>query len=428
MPANFAIETEWECLASGAPEEIATFAAIGIRYGDAWLSEAEDRLIRSNRTKVHLSAYRLAEWLASNWWRLRWEPRRQSIDWQMAHRLTAIGGGFVWPNITFSSDGAFVDVVAEPTQPRPAEPLRYLAEANLQIAAADFEASIEAFNAMVCGRLASSGIGETNLQLLWLELLAERAEPSVAHRRKLEALLGYDPEEAPENLLDRLAADAERLGESAVDELAAEGHSPISANDLQDIAAAHGREICEADAISLDDADSRAVERNSLPWQRGNAAAALARERAGVVTPTIDDAKLAQLAGVDKGLLDGASKEPLAFAIRNGSDTARIVLRSPFRENRRFDLARLLGDRLISDTAEALLPATRSYTARQKAQRAFAGQLLCPIEALVDHLGDDLSTENLSDAASYFDVSERVVVTQLVNHQKLPREYLSNAA
>ncbi len=246
----------------------------------------------------------------------------------MAHRLAAIGGGYVWPNITFSSDSAFVDVVAVPTQPRPAEPLRYLAEANFQVAFADFETIIDAFNGMVCGRLAVSGIEGTDLQLLWSEFHAERAEPAVARRRKLEALVGCDPDEAADDLLDRMTADAERLGESAVDE--------------------------------LDDADRRPFERSTLPWQRGSAAAAVARQRAGVEMATINDLTLARLTGVDTSLLDWAEKGPLAFAMRNDAEMARIVLRSPNRENRRFDLARLLGDRLINGTAEAPSPTTRS--------------------------------------------------------------------
>ena len=88
----------------------------------------------------------------------------------------------------------------------------------------------------------------------------------------------------------------------------------------------------------------------------------------------------------------------------------------------------MLGNRLISGTAQVLSPAARSYTARQKAQRALAGEPHCPLEALVDHLGDDLISDSLSDAAGCFDVSERVVLTQPVSHDKLPRHYLRNAA
>ena len=36
------------------------------------MTEAEDAFVKRVRKEVYLSAYRLAEWLAWNWWRLRW--------------------------------------------------------------------------------------------------------------------------------------------------------------------------------------------------------------------------------------------------------------------------------------------------------------------------------------------------------------------
>ncbi|MDB5692613.1 MAG: hypothetical protein JWO81_1676, partial [Alphaproteobacteria bacterium] len=105
MPNRLAIETNWELLERGSPEERATFAALGIRFGDVWLSEAEDLFVGRTRRAVYLSAYRLAEWLSWNWWRLRWEPFRTTESWNLAHRLSTIGGGYVWPNVRIASDG-----------------------------------------------------------------------------------------------------------------------------------------------------------------------------------------------------------------------------------------------------------------------------------------------------------------------------------
>lgn len=85
------IEADWERLEAGTPEDRACFAAIGIRAGDVWLTQAEDTLARRLSDKVHLSACRLAEWMAWNWWRLRWEPRKHSTEWAMAHCLPSIG-------------------------------------------------------------------------------------------------------------------------------------------------------------------------------------------------------------------------------------------------------------------------------------------------------------------------------------------------
>jgi hypothetical protein len=117
------MHADWEHLDAGPPEERACFAAIGIQDGAVCLTEAEDAFVRRVRRVVHLSGYELAEWLAWNWWRLRWEPRRYSPSWAMAHRMSTIGGGYVWPNITVASDGERVTLAAQPTRPNPAEPL-----------------------------------------------------------------------------------------------------------------------------------------------------------------------------------------------------------------------------------------------------------------------------------------------------------------
>jgi Zn-dependent peptidase ImmA (M78 family) len=64
------------------------------------------------------------------------------------------------------------------------------------------------------------------------------------------------------------------------------------------------------------------------------------------------------------------------------------------------------------------------YTYRQKLQRAFAAELLCPLSALEEKLGGDYLAEAREDAAHHFAVSERTVTAMLVNHRLLDRDYL----
>ena len=91
MKDRFSIEVDWERLESGSPEDRATYGAIGIRLGNVWLTDAHDVFARRVRSKVYLSGYQLAQWFAWNWWRLRWEPKRQTVEWKMAHRFATIG-------------------------------------------------------------------------------------------------------------------------------------------------------------------------------------------------------------------------------------------------------------------------------------------------------------------------------------------------
>jgi Zn-dependent peptidase ImmA (M78 family) len=86
----------------------------------------------------------------------------------------------------------------------------------------------------------------------------------------------------------------------------------------------------------------------------------------------------------------------------------------------------MIGDHLYFANQEKLLPATHAKTARQKFQRAFAQEFLCPIEALKQKLETSQPNEDdISNAAKYFYVSPLLVRTTLVNKGALDREALT---
>jgi hypothetical protein len=419
------IDTHWERLERGAPEERATFAALGIHVGDRWLTEAEDLFVGRTRREVHLSAYRLAEWFTWNWWRLRWEPFRQSESWNLAHKMATIGGGYVWPNVTIVTDGERVILDPIPSEPRPSEPLRYLSSIPLLVSADSFEAGVETFVRRVIEQLRSSSVDRTNLNDLWESLSAERTDAKLFRFRKLEALLGWDPGEASDALIERLQEEAADLGADAIEELAANGigeQVPIDRAGLVAIAAIDGIDANPRDAASL------GTRRQELPheapaWLRGARAAQMLREQENLGDNPLSDDRLCELSGVARGATaPHAARAPLSFELDDSAVRGTVVLRSRHNNARRFDLARILGDRNLEQTAERLRPVTRSRTYRQKAQRAFAAEFLCPIEPLIVFLDNDLSEEAYEEAGSYFHVSEQTVKLQLLNNHVLRHE------
>ncbi|MFZ4580418.1 MAG: hypothetical protein ACOYOB_18695 [Myxococcota bacterium] len=424
----FSIEAAWEHLEIGAAEERACAAAIGIRAGDLWLTQADDAFVRRVRDQVILSAYKLAEWLAWNWWRLRWQSRSPSVDWALAHRMTTIGGGFVWPNLEIRPDGERIVLVARQTRRVPGEPLRYLTDAVVGLPATEWENAVDRFVDQVRGQLRAEGVADTNLDRIWSDVLAERSNTELALQRRFEALLGYDPDEAPEDLLNQCALDSLDLGADAVGELAASRRpaaAPVSAEALRGIAAAHGFDASPADAVRV--ALTLEPAANVPAWRRGVGVAQSLRQQAGLGWGPIDSTRLAELAGVDaRALASAQSSGEFSFALDDSATRGRIALRSRWNTGRRFELARLLGDRLATQSPSRLLPATHAATYRQKLQRAFAAEFLCPVVALRDMLGADLSAEACSEAAAAFDVSELVVRTQLVNHGLLDRDALES--
>ena len=84
---------------------------------------------------------------------------------------------------------------------------------------------------------------------------------------------------------------------------------------------------------------------------------------------------------------------------------------------RRFELARFLGEYLRPSTHEARwLASTDLSTFRQKYQRAFAAEFLCPIDSLTSFLGGDFSSYAIEEAAVEFDVSEQTITSLLLNN------------
>jgi len=422
------IKADWQALPSAPLEERVAYGAIGIRFNDLWLTEAEDEFVKQIRQQVYLSGYRLAEWLAWNWWRLRWEPRRKSFDWSMAHRLSTIGGGYVWPNITIVSDGERVLLNAEPTAAHPSEPIRYICKFAAIVRASDFERAVDSFVDEVANRLREVRVADTNLQLIWADVLADRSTSERTKRKKLEALLGYDTDESDKAEIDRLISEAQELGEPAVDELAADrtGDAKLATSaEIKDMAKRAGYDSNPRDAARLEDKSIRALPVDVAAWKRGVSAAAALRQQEGLGADPVSNQKLCQIAGVsNQALSRGGKSAELSFTLDESSTKGAVVLRSKFETGRRFTLARLTGDRVATLGDGQLRPATRTYTYRQKLQRAFAGEFLCPFNTMADMLQGDFSAEAIEDVANHFNVSDRTVRTLLVNHKLIDRDEL----
>jgi hypothetical protein len=429
MQPTLSITADWERLDEGTPEERACFAAVAILCNNQSLTEGRDGFVNRIRPGPLVSAYHLAEWLAWNWWRLRWEPRSNAPDWPFAHRLTTIGEGYVWPNITIFSDGERTALIAKPTAARPATAFRYISDYAAVVPSLVFEGAVDRFAGQVLGQLQAEHIQGTNLDRLWSELTDERRNPETARRRKLEALLGQEPDTGDPDVINRLLKDSQELGERAVEELAADraqGGKLLTADDLQNLAeTSSGFSASPSDAVQLAPGTLPPSGPDVPAWRLGAKAAQVLRAQRGLGEAPITDAKLAELAGTRIEALTGLpASQTVSFALDHDATYSRIVLRSRWPTGRRFELARLLAERIVAPPPGRLHAATRAYTYRQKMQRSFAAELLSPFAAVDAMLDGDYSAEAQADVAEHFQVSERTILTLLVNHHRVEREEL----
>jgi hypothetical protein len=272
-----------------------------------------------------------------------------------------------------------------------------------------------------------------NLINLWAEVQAERHNPEAAQWRKLEALCGYDPDEAPATMIEMLIEDKERLGIEALEEVAAQGrHStakllkPILAlanSNTKPTAGGFRGKMPEIKAAA------KKYDSTARPWQQATELAQLARKEWGLDNNPVTNKQLAELLGTKpRAFTDRAtSTAPMPIILCSGNKgTFDLYFDSEWATSRRFASSRLLGDHLNRSDGERLTPATRAKTSRQQFQRAFAQEFLCPFDALIEKIQTDQpDEEDIAEAAAHFEVSPLMVRTTLVNNGEMDRETLS---
>ena len=247
-------------LDEGPDYEKAAFGLLEIKAASQTLTAAinADYHHRDYTNGPYISGYHLAEWLVWNWWRLRWEPHPSvdsapPLDWDLSHRMSDIGAGYIWPNITISCDGFQCDLISERSDELDTPSFYYLGAPSVSIPAGNFEDAGDQFIPFVLNRLQDGGVTKSNLQTLWNDLTVERNDPELARFRRIEALLGFDPDQTDETRIETWLKDTDALGENALDELATGGtKGMLSAQQIADVTASVGFDMNTRDALRLD--------------------------------------------------------------------------------------------------------------------------------------------------------------------------------
>lgn len=424
--SSLELSCHWLSGGGDADVDRVALADLTIRANGATLTESEDLFAMTVRESARLSAYPLALWVASNWWRLRWEPWRNTLDWRLSHCMASAGGGYAWPDVCFSSDGGRMRIESQAVYSREMS-VRYLCDRTEAISAGDFEAGMDSFVGTVLARVSAFG-GANDLSAIWQEVMAERADPQMSAWRKLEALMGCDPDDADDVLMDALGELSRTYGVGSIEELAAHGerHTPLVVEQL--LSRATGTE--KATIYKWPTLKAQLPERNDQrPWHQAREAASIAREAWGLdATEPITNEALSDLLSVRLAYIENGDSYALPGVGVRLDDAGGFepVLSKRHASARRFELARLAGDSLLADPTDKLWPATNSKTVRQKFQRAFAQELLCPYDALVSFFGGvEMEDEAIEEAAQKYCVSPLLVKTTLVNHGHLDREELT---
>ena len=177
----------------GEAEECVTAGRLTILAGDAYLSEGFSHYTQAQEKGPLVSGYYLAEWLAWNWWRHRWEPRCEDIEWYLAHHMGSFEGSYVWPNITIYFDGSGMVLDAKPSSRPDAIPFRYTQDLSVALPPSVWENAVDKFIRQIIDRLDAAGLKDTDVHGLHNDLQAERSDPELSRYCRTEAIAGRDP-------------------------------------------------------------------------------------------------------------------------------------------------------------------------------------------------------------------------------------------
>jgi hypothetical protein len=280
------------------------------------------------------------------------------------------------------------------------------------ITQSQFETVLTDFINKTIAQLDATGNKETELHALWREVCQERSETDFNYYRILEACLGHDPGEGPEEDIDRLVelADTDGAGRQPVFELAAVlSTKPPAPNFAEALLNLQGTGLAakfnHGDFKPLASIDNEPGE----PWEIGRTMARELRDylRLGQRPLSNDwlsdsfEIKINDIVSTN----DVSPFHNMSLGVPDDDRRLKIHLHLPEETSRRFYLSRILGERLLNtERPSDWLPATYGRTWRQKYQRAFAAEFLCPFQVIEERLTEsDLDIDEIDKVNAIID-------------------------
>lgn len=334
----------------------------------------------------------------------------------------------VWPPLMIYGVGPRVIISRVLGDQGVAGPIRYLEQRPQTLTGDEYEQGVDGFFRAVLDRSAAH-VDAQPLRTLIEQLGREREDIELAALRRLEACLGYDPDAAPEAVVDGMVAFEEEVGGAAVEEAAIAEPGSDAPRTLNAVLAATRRSNLVVDFTPVRQAMVRGLALDLVPWQAAEDAALHLREALNLreVVSGYDLGDMLRTRWQDLKEATATARDlPYSAKAQERAEQRRLALAMGPQMDRRFELARMIGDEVWTG-GQGLGVVSRARTDRQKFQRAFAQTLLCPIFVLRRIVDLERPTpEQIDQAARRFGVRNSVIVTILVNRGYLPRESVSD--
>ncbi len=431
---NKAIEPSFEILMNWAApfspcltEEDMTLGDMSIKINGQCFTRNVSTVINSLRETIRVSSYPLALWFIEYWWRILYEPIpsgeqiEMSYNWKNSHNLASANCGYIWPDIKFIPDGQFITIISTPQYDNSRMPFFYLGMDEAAVVDNEtFCNAITKFIFSTINRLDEKGDKSTELHSLFAQLENEIKDEDFALYRRIEAILGYDPDQAPDVVIQKMEKALKKFSVDNLAEIASACSTNETSNTIKDIESAismtttgiKGKWNSPISDIKIN---------NRLPaWDAGRLIARRLRAALGNTNKKIETRTLCEFFEIptkelsirqpshDRFSISHVTNENLYINFKNESSQFYTV-------GRRFQLSRLIGS-ILAKQCEKIFISSDSKTYSQKLQRAFAAEFLAPIDEVKNFVEPNVTNETVKKAATHFSVSPRTIAHSLTNN------------
>lgn len=411
----------------------ATYGDLHIAVDDVPITRILDKRDQTARDYITVSAYPLAEWIATNWFNLLYGPKIKTIKpgSNPSNSIRHAGQGYPFPELSFNSLGRTCEITWKGYDSGN-DGIEFLSRGHYTISTAQLKISLERLVNIVMLRLEAMGVHNTYLQEHWGYIMCMQ-EDEIAFC-KASARIGYNPFLVPKNISTLLIKHSNFFNEETYDELLYALNPDELSKTLPSINS-YVESMKEFQPVKFNPPKKFRRTSNILPFLNGYKLANQITKSQSIPDPIGSLGQLSsELKIPEDSLYETVAKpadtiSPSILALQTIATDDRPVLRV---FNNRYDTSsvdtdpglifkttRAFGAYLL-DSSSSINFVSSAYSDSQAANRAFAAELIMPSRFLKSKLkgrrNRPVSEELLADIAETHNVSYMVVKHQYQNH------------
>ena len=337
----------------------------------------------SEGDRLFIPTYHAAEWAASNWWALLFEPPKNedfqnNFDYRSRHWLGSARNGFALPDLWFCPASGKIEITGDATDLAFSR-LSFLVAISEVVETQPFSAALSTFIDTVAHRLDGRGSKDTDLHRIWG--LVKNTSPEEIEYCQLMGALGLSPyEENPQidEILDNIYG---RLSAKVVWDLC-ETSDKTTLSPLADMTIAAVETLGGMREIDLSDLLSVPLPTDStrFAWQRGREAADRVRKYFHISNADPEGGKkfFDKLDLETNGFATDKGASQIQGALQRVETTMQLAALDNREAQQRFTAARAAFLGWAADVDGARL-VTTAITRDQQASRAFAAEIIAPV-------------------------------------------------